>query len=91
MILKVECLEWSRFEGIDITDPYEYSKTIVNSPQFQPLWSKWKANLDKPFYGITNDGSKKEGLYHLQDEGAPTQQMVTGNRICHLQARPLTQ
>ncbi|KAK2600515.1 hypothetical protein N8I77_010042 [Diaporthe amygdali] len=70
-------MEWSRFEDVDISDPYKYSETIVHSPLFQPLWTKWKANLDVPYYGITSDGRKKEGLYQLQDEGAPTQQMVT--------------
>lgn len=84
------CPEWSRFEGIDISDPYKYSETIVNSPQFQQLWRNWKSNLDVPFYGLTNDGRKKKGLYHLQDEGAPTRQMVTGNSACDVEIHMLT-
>ncbi|KAF9875487.1 hypothetical protein CkaCkLH20_06868 [Colletotrichum karsti] len=73
-------VDWSRFEGIDIHDPYKYSETIVNSPVFRPLWRKWRANLDAPFYGITNDSKKRNGLYRLQDEGAPTQKMVAAAR-----------
>lgn len=48
----------------------------MNSPQFQPLWETWKANLKTPFFGITNDGHKRESLYEIRDEGAPTKQMV---------------
>ncbi|KAH6950287.1 hypothetical protein BKA56DRAFT_606726 [Ilyonectria sp. MPI-CAGE-AT-0026] len=43
---------------------------------FQPLWNAWKGSLEAPFYGVTSDGVKREGLYPLQDEGAPTKEMV---------------
>ncbi|KAH7020545.1 hypothetical protein EDB80DRAFT_747012 [Ilyonectria destructans] len=72
--------EWSRFKDADTSDPYKYSETIVNSPEFQPIWKTWKGNLGVPFYGVTNDGVRKEGIYHRQDEGAPTSNMVTAAR-----------
>ncbi|GES58479.1 DUF3500-domain-containing protein [Aspergillus terreus] len=68
---------WSRFKGVDTSDPYRYSKTISNSDIFQPLWDKWKSDLSVPFLGITNDGSIKEGLYALRNEGAPSKEMVS--------------
>ncbi|KAJ4176821.1 hypothetical protein NW755_014205 [Fusarium falciforme] len=72
--------DWARFDGLDFSDPYKYSEGIVNSDVFEPLWETWKENLSTPFYGVTSNGVKREGLYSLQDEGAPTQRMVDAAR-----------
>lgn len=36
------------------------------------LVGQWTDGLRGHFYGITTDGAKTEGLYEVQDEGAPT-------------------
>lgn len=41
------------------------------------LVGQWTDGLKRQFYGITTDGAKVEGLYELQDEGAPTQAAVS--------------
>jgi hypothetical protein len=43
----------------------------------QPIFQKWRDRLKVNFYGVTSDGTKKENLYPLQDEGAPIGQMVS--------------
>jgi len=67
---------WSERQGLDISDPYIYSEKVINGPSFQAIWNGWKENLAAGFYGITSNGVKRGGLYRLQDEGAPTQEMV---------------
>ncbi|KAB8204013.1 hypothetical protein BDV34DRAFT_214141 [Aspergillus parasiticus] len=69
-------------------DARTYSENAVNAPGPQRIVSKWVSKLDEPFFGITVDGTRKEGLFHLEDEGAPVEQMVDrANRI--LQFDPL--
>ncbi|KAJ9659583.1 hypothetical protein H2198_002996 [Neophaeococcomyces mojaviensis] len=42
----------------------------------------WKSRLEQPFYGVTSDGVKRPNLFTLQDEGAPTHQVVdAANRL----------
>ncbi|KAF5528354.1 hypothetical protein CGCA056_v001327 [Colletotrichum aenigma] len=67
---------WARFDGIDTSDPYKYSEAIVKNERFKAIWGSRSSNLDTPFNGITTDGRKRDGLYKLQNEGAPTKQMV---------------
>ncbi|KAK1531230.1 hypothetical protein CPAR01_10879, partial [Colletotrichum paranaense] len=66
---------WSRFEGIDVSDPHKYSEAILKSPHLEAIREDWRKKLDAPFYGVTNDGKRREGLYQIRDEGAPTKQM----------------
>ncbi|PVH79624.1 hypothetical protein DL98DRAFT_549548 [Cadophora sp. DSE1049] len=63
-------------KGIDYSDPYEYSHKIITSPHVQPLFSSWLSLLKEPFKGVTSDGVKKNGLYSLENEGAPTKNIV---------------
>ncbi|KJK68131.1 Protein of unknown function DUF3500 [Aspergillus parasiticus SU-1] len=66
-------------------DARTYSENAVNAPGPQRIVSKWVSKLDEPFFGITVDGTRKEGLFHLEDEGAPVEQMVDrANRILQL-------
>lgn len=43
----------------------------------QKIVSNWTANLQKPYYGITTDGSRRENLFEDADEGAPVEEMVS--------------
>lgn len=72
--------DWSRFEGIDVSDPHKYSETILKSPHLEAIREDWRKKLDVPFYGVTNDGKRREGLYQIRDEGAPTKNMVEAAR-----------
>ncbi|KAH7133897.1 hypothetical protein EDB81DRAFT_950121 [Dactylonectria macrodidyma] len=69
-----------RFLDEITTDPYAYSEQVRNGPIFPAIWAQWQGNLSQPFRGITNDGTKREGIYSLQDEGAPVTEMVTAAR-----------
>lgn len=76
LILIYLLADWAQSNGLDVSDPYTYSQKIVTSDLFQPIWKTWKANLDAPFYGVTNNGVKRKDLYALRDEGAPAENMV---------------
>ncbi|KAK7448979.1 hypothetical protein Landi51_06059 [Colletotrichum acutatum] len=71
---------WSRFEGIDVSDPHKYSEAVLKSPHLEAIREDWSKKLDVPFYGVTNDGKRREGLYQIRDEGAPTRKMVEAAR-----------
>lgn len=34
----------------------------------------WRQSVEEPYYGVTSDGQLREGLYKLQDEGAPVEE-----------------
>jgi hypothetical protein len=52
-----------------------------------PHFKKWLAKLDEPFFGVTVNGNKRQGLFELADEDAPVEKMVcldTVTSICPL-------
>ncbi|EXA32383.1 hypothetical protein FOVG_16429 [Fusarium oxysporum f. sp. pisi HDV247] len=57
-------------------DPHTYSQRILNNAKLKPLFQSWIQKLETPFYGVTSNGQKREGLFELQDEGAPTAKAV---------------
>ncbi|MGZ0244769.1 MAG: DUF3500 domain-containing protein, partial [Alphaproteobacteria bacterium] len=42
----------------------------------QGLFAAWRALFEKPFRGITTDGTAKPGLFALKPEGAPTAAVI---------------
>ncbi|GES65601.1 DUF3500-domain-containing protein [Aspergillus terreus] len=60
------------YPGFDTKDVYEFSKNAAADPRVSELFQKWSNSLKKPFFGITADGTKIEGLYALENQGAPT-------------------
>ncbi|CZR55556.1 uncharacterized protein PAC_05444 [Phialocephala subalpina] len=70
-----------RTAGLDDIDIYAYSKDIINKPKPKQLFGPWLDLLKQPFTGITTDGIRREGLYDLADEGAPTQEMVAAAKL----------
>ena len=34
----------------------------------------WKEKVEEPYYGVTSDGKLREGLYKLEDQGAPVKE-----------------
>lgn len=62
---------------LDRTNIYEFSKACLADPWMKDLVGQWADGLKGQFYGITTDGTRVEGLYELQDEGAPTEAAVS--------------
>ncbi len=69
-----------RLRGITERDAYMHADMLLNSERGKQALAWRQAQLDKPFVGITCDGHKREGLFHLADEGAPTAAMVEAAR-----------
>ncbi|PWY84383.1 hypothetical protein BO83DRAFT_303627 [Aspergillus eucalypticola CBS 122712] len=65
-----------RVAGLDQPDVETYSNKIASCPEVVGVFDQWKAQLNEPFYGITTDGQRKEGLFGIDDEGAPVEKMV---------------
>lgn len=61
---------------LDRSDIYGFSKACLADPWMKDLVGEWTEGLRGRFHGITTDGAKIEGLYELQDEGAPTKAAV---------------
>jgi hypothetical protein len=57
-------------------DPFEYAKPILQRPDARFLIDSWMFLYAKPFKGITTNGVKQEGLFHLTDEGLDTKAAV---------------
>ncbi|KAH7205134.1 uncharacterized protein BKA55DRAFT_722916, partial [Fusarium redolens] len=58
--------------GIETKDIYSFSKQALVDPRVSELFHNWAKSLDTPFFGLTTDGTKRNDLYKLEDEGAPT-------------------
>ena len=46
-------------------------------PWLKALYEHWRKQLQAPFKGVTNDGCVQQGLYGLQDEGVPIENIVS--------------
>jgi hypothetical protein len=57
----------------------------VSDPRVSALFEEWRKSLDEPFVGVTSDGVQKEGLWTLEDQGAPTAvATVAANQLIEL-------
>jgi len=48
----------------------------LRSPRPQQLFEEWAKLAEKPFHGITTDGTRIDGLFGLKPEGAPVEMMA---------------
>ncbi|CAI7596283.1 unnamed protein product [Penicillium glandicola] len=64
-----------RVQGLDQIDLQTYSTDTLSRPVPKQIVSKWGTNLDVPFSGVTTNGTRKENLFSISDEGAPLEQM----------------
>jgi uncharacterized protein DUF3500 len=48
----------------------------LKHPMPAGMVAAWRKLHAEPFSGITCDGNKESGLFHINDEGAPTEQLV---------------
>lgn len=65
-----------RVAGLDKADLEEYSHKVRSTEHVGATFEMWKEQLNRPFYGITTDGHRKEGLFSRGDEDAPVEAMV---------------
>lgn len=54
----------------------EHTTARLASPRPQQLFSEWAALADKPFVGITTDGTRVDGLFPLKPDDAPIEAMA---------------
>ena len=54
----------------------EHTAARLSSPRPQQLFSEWAALAEKPFHGLTTEGSIRHGLFALKPEGAPVEAMA---------------
>ncbi|PKY04457.1 hypothetical protein P168DRAFT_269406 [Aspergillus campestris IBT 28561] len=68
-----------RFQVMRTQDAHEYAhdfKTLAVPPWLHALYMHWLELLQEPFKGVTVDGNVRPGLFTLQDEGIPMQEIV---------------
>ncbi|KAJ5668756.1 hypothetical protein N7462_009826 [Penicillium macrosclerotiorum] len=66
-----------RVKDLHKAEVSSYSKTVLDTPLLQDILKIWTGQLQEPFYGVTSDGTRREGLFPLEDEGAPVEQIVS--------------
>jgi hypothetical protein len=79
---KKKITDHPRITGLDKTTPEAYSAATLARPVVAEIVAGWKENLEKPFYGITSDGTRREGVHEIVDEGAPVAEMVSWALVC---------
>ncbi|KAK7905416.1 hypothetical protein LTR67_000138 [Exophiala xenobiotica] len=80
-----------RFTTMKTEDAHVYVQRFKESggpPWIHALWLHWKKLLQEPFKGVTSDGTVRPGLFRLQDEGVPIDDIVsaTNNLLSQLTA-----
>ncbi|KAJ6442215.1 GTP binding protein and negative regulator of the Ran/Tc4 GTPase cycle, Gtr1p [Purpureocillium lavendulum] len=72
-----------RFVAMRSQDPYEYAQAFRDQqspPWLHALYTHWQALLAEPFKGITSDGVVRPGLFQLEDQGVPIDDIVAAAR-----------
>ncbi|KUI56187.1 hypothetical protein VP1G_03519 [Cytospora mali] len=68
-----------RFTTMQKQDAHAYAKAFKEGgqpPWLHALYMYWLELLKEPFKGVTNDGNVRPGLFKLQDEGVPIDDIV---------------
>jgi len=63
-------------------------KETGGPPWIHALWLHWKKLLREPFKGVTSDGTVRPGLFKLQDEGVPIDDIVSATNKVLSQLTP---
>ncbi|KIW21121.1 hypothetical protein PV08_01701 [Exophiala spinifera] len=72
-------LSTPRFTTMKTENAHEYARRFKEGgqpPWIHGLWLHWQKLLSEPFHGVTNDGAVRPGLFKLQDEGVPIDDIV---------------
>ncbi|GAM88180.1 hypothetical protein ANO11243_062110 [Dothideomycetidae sp. 11243] len=67
-------LSQPRFTTMKSQNAYEYADAFKNTrhpPWLHALYTHWRELFNEPFKGVTSDGHVRSGLFRLQDEGIP--------------------
>lgn len=69
--------------GIDRRDAYTHGDLALKGPHLvhDVLMVPALKSLQRPFDGITSDGTRRDGLFPLRDNGAPVEAMTAAARI----------
>ncbi|RDA93869.1 hypothetical protein CP533_4532 [Ophiocordyceps camponoti-saundersi (nom. inval.)] len=76
-------LRAERFVQMQKQDAHQYAASFLQTghpPQLYALYQHWRKLLAEPFKGITNDGNLRHGLFTLDDEGVPIDDIVAAAR-----------
>jgi hypothetical protein len=69
-----------RIAGLSERNACQHVEQRMEIPRVRDFMAAWRQRAEEPFHGITTDGRKIPGLFHLADEGAPTRHMVAAAR-----------
>jgi hypothetical protein len=61
-------------------DPFTYAKPILETPRAIALNAEWQSRYNEPFRGLTTDGTVRDNLFELADEGFECEQAVEAAR-----------
>ncbi|KAL1898465.1 hypothetical protein Sste5346_003368 [Sporothrix stenoceras] len=68
-----------RFTTMKAQDAHEYAKAFMEGgrpPWIHGLWKHWLSLFAEPFKGVTSDGKVRDGLFEIEDEGVPIDEIV---------------
>ncbi|PSK42991.1 D-tyrosyl-tRNA(Tyr) deacylase [Elsinoe australis] len=69
-----------RFTSMKAQNAHEYADEFLNKghqpPWLYALYKHWRSLFEEPFRGVTNDGHVRQGLFKLQDEGIPIEDIT---------------
>ncbi|RFN54492.1 hypothetical protein FIE12Z_1280 [Fusarium flagelliforme] len=77
-------LQTDRFTTMKKQDPYEYATAFKENgapPWLHGLYLHWRKLLSEPFKGVTNDGQVRPGLFKLEDQGIPIDDIVSATKL----------
>ncbi|KAJ4348201.1 uncharacterized protein N0V89_009573 [Didymosphaeria variabile] len=69
-----------RFATLQQQDAHEYAAAFERNaqpPWLHGLWQHWRQLFEEPFWGITNDGVIRPGLFSLQEEDVLVAEIAT--------------
>ncbi|CAH0025705.1 unnamed protein product [Clonostachys rhizophaga] len=72
-------LSQDRFTVMKNQNAHEYVKAFKDSaapPWLHALYVHWRSLLAEPYKGVTNDGNIRPGLFSLEDQGIPIEDIV---------------
>lgn len=68
-----------RFTTMKTQDAHTYAKAFMEGgrpPWIHGLWKHWLSLFREPFKGVTSDGKVRDGLFEIEDEGVPIDEIV---------------
>jgi Protein of unknown function (DUF3500) len=73
LLFPVDSPRLAPFRGMDART---FGMEALKQPMPAGMVAAWRKLFAQPYFGITCDGNKASDLFHIKDEGAPTEQLV---------------